>query len=263
MKQIRKFSKSIALLLTFSFIFSSCSQQDDSLVSNSKSDDFSILQRKINSYNGEELFRGLFFLEGNFVNEINSLQESKNFISLNNLSEEDNNEVKIFHDFIINEIKKTKPNYFDKFKESLQNNDLYSVKQTLSNAGSLINQIGLSSEAYKKMFLASNEILSKGVNFNREDIKKLDLSNPVEVEQFFKILEEDYGLTNLKYDLSLAATCNLGIWCAVTMAVAVQSVLGAWVYVLVTKVKVFDPTEKAQISNEVLVLELHNYFNGK
>jgi hypothetical protein len=262
MKKIRKYSKSIALLLTFSFIFASCSQQDDSLINKSNSHDFSILQRNSNLYNGEELFRGLFFLEGDFVNEINSLQESKIFINLNNLSSEKKNQVKVFHDFIINEIKITQPNYFNKFKESLQNDNLYSVKQTLADAGSLINQVGLSSEAYKKMFEASNKMLAKGVDFEREDIKNLDLTNPDDAEQFFNIMEQDYGLTNLKYDLSLAATCNLGIWCVVTMAVAVQSVVGAWVYVLVTKVKVYDPTEKAQIQNEVLVLELHNYFNN-
>lgn len=263
MKKIRKYSKTIALLLTFSFIFASCSQQDDSLTNKSISNDFSTLQRNISSYNGEEIFRGLFFLEGDFVNEINSLFESKKVFNLNNLSVEDKNKVKTFHDYIINEINKTQPNYFNEFKESLKSNNLYTVKQSLSNAGSLINQVGLSSNAYKKMFEISNEFITKGVDFERDDIKNLDLSNPVDAEQFFNIMEQDYGLTNLESDLSLAATCNLGVWCVVTMAVTFQSVLGAWVYVLVTKVKVIDPTESGKIQNEVLVLELHNYFNNK
>lgn len=261
MKKIRKHSKTIALLLTFSFIFASCSNQDELVNTSTKSssDNLSTFQRTSDLYNGEELFRGLFFLEGNFVNEINSLQESKKNINLDNLNSEEKNQVTIFHNYVIDEIKKTNPNYFYEFKKSLENDDLFYVKQILAEAGSLINKIGLSSRGYKQMFEASNELISKGVDFDREDIKNLDLSNRADAEKFFSIMEKDYGI---EQESLVAATCNLGVWCAVTMVAAVQSVVGVWVYWVYAKVELWGKAGQS-VQNEVLVLELHNYLNNK
>src|SRR5690606_5544439 len=63
--------------MAMTMLFVSCSQYDDNVQKQFQSNDKNILMTNSKHYSGEDIFRGIFFLEGDFVKEIPALYNAK------------------------------------------------------------------------------------------------------------------------------------------------------------------------------------------
>jgi hypothetical protein len=156
MKKVRKISSNpftLVLIIT-SFLYTSCSTNE---VNNEKDDSFlgnsSELQSRIKEYDGEEIFRGIYFLEGEFVEEMNYLKQSKNEMNQYVLKPGELDEKIKFVNSVVSEIKNINPNYFKNFKLSLSTNNLFELKQIYIDGLSTIEVAAKKTKEYELAFL--------------------------------------------------------------------------------------------------------------
>lgn len=160
MKTLKKFNPQLAtfLALTFLFgLFESCS----------RSEEITETLNEIEFYSGEQIFRAIFFLEGNLVDKIPSLRhtkverdallESPAVLSLRKTTQSNyrldlNQEILGFRNKVVKDIDVLNPNIFGELKSALNSNDVNHLSTKITEAAALMNTV-----------IMQNEQISNGV----------------------------------------------------------------------------------------------------
>lgn len=175
MKTIRKIAEKRITLLSLLAIFGFANATTYSLNNDVK---ISIVEKKINS---ENLFRELFFCDGNVQNSVfKGLPFFEEYLGqLNRFSKEKQLDRQKFVNQIIGIIKIQNKNYFDNFDKVLATKNPYLIKKELSNSYKVIsNAISASTytDMYKKAEIIYQEKYSKTPIRNEADFKKITKS---------------------------------------------------------------------------------------
>jgi hypothetical protein len=188
MKMIKQFKRTVSFFLSFLILYTStnsCTTPSIDLPSNS------VLEK----YSSKDIFQGIFFLQGDFVDEIPSLKIMKaeneifqeNQFYLANLQKrqlnknEADNQVSIEAqvDSLFTSVEKVNPLIFDELKVALKTDNPVVIKEAIGKSGLVIktallqnenfsNGIALTQDAYEK-----GDIDLKDYDFNKsEDLQR-------------------------------------------------------------------------------------------
>ena len=258
MKKIRNHVKKIALFLSFSILFISCSENEQGLKTNLTS-----LERNGEKYTGEEIFRGIFFFENDVSEGIPQLAQLKSEILGGSNNIETLKSLKELSNISVNFINDKYPNYFKELQAKIYSNNLFEINEALNLSSELIEQAALSSEKFQSIFLFGKKMQTDTVL--QEEVAALNLNT-------------ETGKQELKYIISLNTPTNesgfIGIWAAVAavyVVVAVVSiVIGAYsVYFKVAywgsrnnSSNIFSDNENdIKIEHDILINEIALNFN--
>ena len=115
-------TKVISCLLAFLVFFVSCSPNSTTDIANNEN---------LQKMSGEDLFKSIIFKEGEFGKKLYSKEDLELLEKLDSQTLTELNKVKIE---ILNEIKKSNPNYFIEFKNQINSNDHSIVMKTIEEA---------------------------------------------------------------------------------------------------------------------------------
>ncbi len=122
---------------------------------------------------GEELFRGLFFLQGETADVITLFKKTKS-----NVPFESDPVVKVQYneiiDEVVNVIKKNNPQFFSGFKRSIQSNDHLEVKKALTQGSEVMHYSLLEAPTVAKILSGCPWIWSVGKNIRFGRCKRRD-----------------------------------------------------------------------------------------
>lgn len=179
MKTIKKFKSRVALLLSFLMLYTSCIS-DEELIFNSKN--------VIEKHSGEEIFKGIFFSQGEFVNDIPSLnrlnvkkeifQENQFYISsfpeiMKRKGVNVEKEINQRTDSLINRVKIINPEIFQELKESIMSRNPDATKSALKKSALVIRTALLQDKEIKKGVSLIKEAYEKGgIDPKNYDLKK-------------------------------------------------------------------------------------------
>jgi hypothetical protein len=221
--------KCIALLLCGSIIFSSC---NSGVVSQE-----SLTIGETKKYTGEELFRGIFFMQGEVAKSIPMYEDMLVSLGKDKTSEEDINK---FSNEIIGYMKVLDPNFFVEFQRGIESKNPYQIRETL-NIGIVFlvktmrnipqyrilieESIALAGKIDYKSFIDANGKLDRN-KLNKE------LQNAI-AERGNSSFEKHIKQTKC----SAIAACALGVYLVAAVSVAlvvnVAVVMGVWAVVAV------------------------------
>lgn len=271
MKTIRNFTKNpltIAVLL-LAFLNLSCNQ-DDFVENQAQSNSSDNLFAKSNTdYSGEEIFKGVFFFQGEIPKNIDAFQDI--LINMNNRqdSKEIEKELNSLADEIITYINDNDPVYFDKLKEVIKSNDYFSVQEYMNYTGVLIEQAIILNEKYGGQYLGYKQLFESEKFAN--ELENIDFTNP-ESEQAYKNLLKKYGVTppdsTNAEECTVAAGVCVAYAVAVAASIAVAAASAAGYVQVVVKTKYWfwdagtDPygkTDSNDLINQQIIAQLCNY----
>ena len=126
MKLIRKQARKIAIMLSLSLLFVSCSQYDDSITPTNE------LQKTLKSTSGEEIFKSIFFADGTLTNQISALKDIS--ASVQKLSVKELNDYRATQVKYLNHLKSLDSNYFTNFKNAVASKDINRIDFVLKKA---------------------------------------------------------------------------------------------------------------------------------
>jgi SdpC family antimicrobial peptide len=220
MKLIRKQAREIAMLLSLSLLFVSCSQYDGNETVNLSSTELAKGIENSNKITGEELFKSILFVDGKLTKQIPSLYSMAN---TDNLSKSKLIEYRKQEKEAIDYLKKIDLNYFDKFQNEIYTKDPETISKSISN---VVNDL---------------------IPFMNE---KLSINN-LSVEKISKTLKKD---TNGKIDIEKTQT-NLRKSKDQTCAVFVLAAGVVLVAVAVFYVAAISEVVVGRMSNVPITLE--------
>ncbi|MFT5892626.1 MAG: SdpC family antimicrobial peptide [Dokdonia sp.] len=253
MKTLRKKLKFLSFFMSFCILFVSCSQYDDGTAIDDNSADFT----------GQDIFKSVFFADGDFASQISSYEDNVRSMSL--LSEEQKIEFSKGMNEMITSIESTDPIFFENFKNDITSKNhlqiqnaiveggkkLYSELQVLyPNLQKVIEKVG---EDYESGKITTDDVI---------DAKKLEDNS----DEYMSLLKNNM----ITQDSDDARACSFVFVCAayfvlaihnqvaVTFNVAVAITVAAAVAVKVTVA--IDEQEEIAIENnlafEILVDEI-------
>ena len=127
MKLIRKQAKKIALLLSISLMFVSCSQYDDNSTDPQANEVATSLKRNA-KITGEELFKSIVFSDGVLASELPSLMSISN---INQLTDSELVKYREMEEEAVTFLKNIDVNYFNKFQEKMYTTDPETISLSL------------------------------------------------------------------------------------------------------------------------------------
>lgn len=202
-----KFRRIIALILAIVFTqgFYSCK----------KSDDIGLSEEKLAAIDGEEIFKGIFFLEGSLPNEVKFLKSKLAVANDINLSNEVRIQKQKIVDEIISNINSVSPNYFKELEKAFKSENYYDLNEDIKKGSELIYVGLLQSETMKQLAPEVKTLLSK------IDINSYDLKKPEEVKRFMEDINDVPGVESKEAALA-AVVAVVAVVVVVTVAVAVS-----------------------------------------
>lgn len=87
---------------------------------------------------GEMIFRGIFFLQGDIASNIDALKPMKEIFDLGISGDIDRDSYDQFCDKIVEQIKLIEPLFFEEFENRIKSNDPFQVKEIIVYAGKLL-----------------------------------------------------------------------------------------------------------------------------
>ncbi|MBT8317778.1 MAG: hypothetical protein HKP59_09120 [Lutibacter sp.] len=115
------------ILLTLCLILSiSCSNDSDSF------------EPEVIEFTGKEIFEGIFFTHGDFINHVPSILNSFSYLELKKLAQDDKINYSIKVAEILNEIEKKNTTYFNSFKKSIQSKNQLQIEESLKSGAELL-----------------------------------------------------------------------------------------------------------------------------
>src|SRR5574343_382868 len=169
MKKFRQLSQNplVILFLIFNFIYVNANRTEI-VVDQFKSKH---LQKS-----GEEIFKGLFFLQNDISENVESLKNLKTQIENSKNGNQTLSYLKNLSQESTSFIKQKYPDFFEKLQKAMYSGNLYEIDNYLKESVILVEQAGLASTKYSGLFTFSNMI--KNNETLKNQIVKLDLSNP-------------------------------------------------------------------------------------
>lgn len=220
MKNLRKSIKKIALVLLSSFIFVNCSQQDDNINTTNKGNN-SIVQRSEKKYSGEELFKSIFFGQGEFAKNISLYNDVEKQFKEGKLNDSD---FQLRFNNFVNKLNKYNPNFFKNFQENIYSGNPLIVQNALKTGSiEIYNNLNIISPELTKAIshLESDPKLKKILDKNKNTLTPEELV--YQNTQIQNYLEEisPCGPTVCVFYFAFAihntigATANIGIYLAI------------------------------------------------
>lgn len=120
-----------------------------------------------NSFTGEEIFKGLFLLQGNYGKNINSLQHFRD--DLESLPVEAQKQRSLLSAEIVKGINILDPTYFKRLKNVIQIGNFDEISEILSEGSNLYIKSGLISKLFSKAFQISLNIADE-IDLNKYNI---------------------------------------------------------------------------------------------
>ncbi|WP_146052867.1 hypothetical protein [Aquimarina sp. I32.4] len=212
---------SILTLLLIILLNTSCS--DDSYLNIEKKSSAPTLT-------GEEIFKGIFFLEGDISKNIDHLKPLKEIYDkqLKTVKDYDDHISKIsdVEKNIINYMKIIEPNFFIQFREAITSNDPSIAETAIRRASSLFIK-ALYSDIELKPYLINSEFLLKNLDESKVTNKNNGI-DPLKLESELNSIISQY--TNSKNTLSnfgIKSNNNQITMCATVVIVAVAAAVAA------------------------------------
>jgi hypothetical protein len=256
MKSIRKKSQVLSFFMAITMLLFSCSQYEQS--------DF-LKNNNTKNYSGEEIFKGIFFFQGEIPQKITLLKDEYIKLNSHKKNEQINQTLNDFATETIAFIKTIDKNYFDNFSKVMKSGNNFKIQETLVFAAKLIDLAGKSSKQYSSYFLLSEKIINDEILMNK--IKNIDLNTEKGQEEIVKLLDfKQANNSNVRACTPGAVFCVYYLAAvAVSYAVAAYTViaaanvivkLAAWVWAV-------EDVSKSNINTENMVFEISNLFSQK
>lgn len=171
----RKFYLFFMLLLVL--INFSC-KSDDDYVTNTDN------EISVNSLSGEDIFKGIFFLEGDISKNIPHLKSLKEVYD-KQLKKSDNyenqkKEISYIENKIVNQMKSIEPDFFGKFRDTITSNNPLVTETAIKRTSSLFID-ALYSDIELKPYLVNSEFLLKKLD-NSKIMNRSNGIDPVKLE---------------------------------------------------------------------------------
>jgi uncharacterized membrane protein (DUF485 family) len=227
------------------------------------------------SYSGEELFKGIFFMQGAASDKISLFTKVKKEFPFEN----DMNAMKQYND-IISEvmlvIKNESGDFLNQFKVAIESGDYFQVENILESGTKLLYASLFKSptvaEYYQEALNLSQKINTDGLigkdgNVNLEKMRQID-------DLIRQKTENGQNLSSRTQACSLVAVCVVWIYLAAVQSaavavsvagvVAVAAYAGAWIWtaVYVTKPKHKPNSSENRLQQEMLINEITLKFTG-
>lgn len=162
----------------------------DSFESCSKRNDISENLNEIELYSGEDIFRAIFFLEGELVNKIASLEHAKTkrdaimdsptMISMKNTMQSAKgvnleSEISVLRNDIVQSVTSINPSVFENLKNSLISGDVYKFNESVKKSTGILNTTLIQNERVEnEMKLVDYAYEKGGINPNDFDLNTID-----------------------------------------------------------------------------------------
>jgi len=222
MKKIRDFSKKWALIFVPVFFAYACN------TSSSK-----------NSYDGETLFKGIFFGDGQFADKIPQYAE---LVEMNkSLSTEERAKLNEAEAYVIGEITKQDARFFERFKVQISSGNHVKIRSEILAASSLVQKhlLKFYEHDISPTVIADLHAKMNSKEFNPEGARQLDKDNISAIKK--ELLKNPQMRVG---ENQLAGVLTVGYVLAVAVAAVVAAALWFWVA---------DPTTGGTIEQEQLI----------
>ncbi|WP_299430323.1 hypothetical protein [uncultured Maribacter sp.] len=188
MKKIKKNCKTLATFLSITLLFGTYTSCSKNIETSNKIN-------KLDLISGEDIFRGLFFLEGDFVEEIPTLYQQKinndalleSPITLSSVEGkgitsniELKEHIKNFRDSIINQVKEIDPTIFNDIKNSIKNGNVDELDNKIRHAAGTLNTALIQNESVAE----GAKIVDLAYKEGNIDPKKYDLTKAEGIEKY-------------------------------------------------------------------------------
>lgn len=183
------------------------------------------------NYSGEEIFKGLFFLQGDLPDHIEALkaeyEKSQSAMAANKEVEEFQLE---FSDEIIKSISVLDPDFFKNFKTQMESKNYYAIQLAMANAAKMLKAGGYNSK-YASFFKLSDQLKSKKVDITDDEFRNIDVNTPEGMAKFKSLMKNKYEIDLDDENYKIACAPSLGfciivlVVAGVTLAVAVNYVV--------------------------------------
>lgn len=174
------------------------------------------------SYTGEQLFKGIFFMQGELANRITLFNKIKGAYDF-----ESDPEVMVQYNNILEEViivmKKQSPNFFKQFKSSIESGDHFQVKDILSKGTDLLYaslfKVSIIADYYQEALNLSSQINTDGLI---DDDGSVNISKMKEIDDLIKEKSRDgKSFSSRTEACSLIAVCVVWIYLGVVQSAAV------------------------------------------
>jgi hypothetical protein len=233
---------------------------------------------QVASYTGEELFRGIFFMQGAVASKITLLKKIKQEYSF-----EEDNEVVVQYNHVINEVidvmKSKSNNFFHRFKVAIESGDHMKVKGILDESAELVHASLLQAPTVARYY---QDALDISYELDVEGLINADGTvNLARMDDIDKIIAEKTkngkSLSSRTQACSLIAVCVVWIYVAaiqsaavgvsIAAAVAVAVYAGVYLWTVATvwsyKQKVSTrSSEQEALQKELLIHEITMTFSA-
>ena len=124
------------------------------------------------TYNGENMFKGIFFLEGNLAYSIDYLNDIKTSWESNIINIDNSEKIKFqnFTDKTVNDIKSIDPYFFEYFEYNMKSGNPLLVREALFRGGDLLKYVFYKDPNYAQLITATID--------SAEKINIADITNP-------------------------------------------------------------------------------------
>lgn len=177
------------------------------------------------SLTGEEIFKGIYFFEGNLANNIDLFKDMKTQWdeTENNVSEDD--KVK-FNDFVnqkIEDIKIADPNFFSYFETNMKSGNPLLVKEAMFNGGNILTYVFYQDAEYIDLL---NSIRDTAETINADDVINEDGTiNLIKLQEVIRNMEGSFTYSN-----DILSNFGMGEGYGTTLCVQTVAAVTTWVY---------------------------------
>lgn len=211
MKTIKKskFSKLLSIAMSILLIqgFYSCSSDDNATIS----------KAELSALKGEEIFKGIFFLEGNLPSEVKFLNKKLEVANEINMTEDVSKAKSQIIEEIILGIKEVNPNYFSDLKRSFDSKNNYALNDNIKKGADLLYVGLLKSDKMTELTPEFKKL------FEKLDMDSYDFQNKTELNRFLNDVNTLAENDNEVEAMFVAAVIAVvAVIAAVTVAVGVS-----------------------------------------
>lgn len=180
------------------------------------------------NYSGEEIFKGIFFSQGELPNQIEALkgehEKSENLTATNkNLKDFQLD----FSKEIIKSINALDPAFFSQFKKQMESKNYYAIQLAMANATKMIKAGGYNSK-YSGYFKLTDKLESKKADFSTKEFQDIDISTPEGIAKYKSLIKDKYDINVDDDDYKVACSIGAVVCVVYLVAGAVNTVVAAY-----------------------------------
>lgn len=212
------------------------------------------------NYSGEEIFRGIFFSEGDLPNQIDALKSDHEKSEVSMATNKNLKEFKLdFSNEIVKSIKVLDPMFFSQFKKQMESKNYYGIQLAMANATKMIKAGGYNSK-YSGYFKLSDKLESKKADLTSIEFKNIDVNTPEGITKYKSLIKEKYEINVDDEDYKIACTPGVVVCYALAAVVSIAAVVYSGVvvaaYAVYSKVEFWGGAQNQNAIGNVLIEEL-------